>query len=1547
MKKILLFVLLALPVIASSQSSYIEHNYSFDNMPTYSNVNTPVDIDGDGDIDFLGLSSSSFAPSVWVENLGEGNFNTHQITGFENSSDRKFSVDLDNDGDIDFLGSNNIHTYWLENTGGGNFIFEVLQNVPYLRVFKPHDLDGDGYIDLFGTNGFSEIATIYWYKNDGFQNFTQHTLVNSSFSINSLFEGYEDIDNDGDVDIMASFDTSISPRKHVYVLLENDGSNNYTERIIDSDASSYTRRHHIFDMDGDGDKDIFTAVNNSSNIGEAIWYENTGTLNFTKHVLHNMGFQLRGYDLIDVDNDGILDFVWGIADGSVKWNWSKIEINQPFTVNSITNHSLSLPLSTDVEGDNDIDLVFEKTLFENDGTGSFSVAKVFSNTVKIIDFDQDGDDDYLSFLGSTMVWNEYTRARTPIYLSEDQNYIYNLTPRVAVKDESALVRESDQIQSITYFDGLGRSKQQIGIKQSPEYNDIISHIEYDEFGRQAQDYLPYTILYQNYGGYNIGDQKNAANTYYQTHYPDDLDATPNPYSEKLFEPSPLNRILEQTAPGADWKAGSTIDANGHTDGHTIKFDYQSNTLDTNDDNQDNVRLFRVSLNANYKPTLVNDKATDYYQANQLYKTVTKDENWTANQAGAKVKNHTTEEFKDKQGRVILKRTYNANTTNTSIKNTKHDTYYVYDDYGNLTYVIPPRANINNNASTRTRALNELCYQYRYDERNRLVRKKIPGKGWESIVYDKLDRLILTQDQNLKDQNKWLFTKYDAFGRVVYTGKYTSDKTRIQLQNLAKIYSAENQFEQRQASTIGDTNINYTHHSFPENNLKVLTINYYDDYNFNLDGGTNPIDVLGIPTTTNTKSLATASQIRVLGTAQWINTVTYYDKKARPIYSYTKNNYLNTVDITKTQLDFIGNVQRTVTRHNKDTNPTLKTINRFTYDHANRLLKQTEQINNQEVEVIAENTYDELGQLIKKGIGNQPLNKHLQEIDYTYNIRGWLKGINDAEQALTDDLFAFKINYNTISTTASGNSRLLTQELYNGNISETIWRTANDNKKRGYGYKYDALNRIKRARYKAGENFTTESLFFDIKSVNYDKNGNIKRLDRFSPTAAFDGNEETDHLTYTYYQLSNRLKSVTDATGNAKGFKDGNTSNNDYSYDVNGNLLSDANKGITNVVYNHLNMPTKITVTGANAGVLDYKYSADGIKLQKKKTQGGVTTTTDYANGYVYEDGNLKQFDQPEGYVESNGSSYQYVYRYTDIWGNTRITYADDNNDGSIDASLEIRREQNFYPFGLEHSGYNNNKYGVENNLKTYQGQEFTEDLGLNTHEWKYRMSDPAIGRFWQIDPLAEDYVYNSTYAFQENKMGMGVELEGLELGNLSPIDVRGTTRLFTSKSFYKGIKDGFSKSVKNIRAFFKDDSPSFTIDGVGKDNDQDGEVKGSISHSITVDENDINPLNAVIKLGVEEELKPIVDKYIFNEEGANDESSTTNNSNDNSNESAPATSEKTGSYTTKAYVPSGATVEGTPGTYEQKKNDSTTIMNSKSTPKAVKVEIIELDKKNR
>ena len=210
----------------------------------------------------------------------------------------------------------------------------------------------------------------------------------------------------------------------------------------------------------------------------------------------------------------------------------------------------------------------------------------------------------------------------------------------------------------------------------------------------------------------------------------------------LFDNSPLNRIQKQAAPGKDWKLGN---------GHEIKFDYQTNS-------EEEVRYYTATTSFSdnlYRPSLL-EAGEGFYAANQLQKTITKDENWQASDG----KNHTTEEFKNKQGQVVLKRTYNENTP--------HDTYYVYDDFGNLTYVLPPKVNVKDGVSTTE--LSELGYQYKYDQRNRLVEKKIPGKGWEYIVYDKLDRPVLTQDANLKAQNKWLFTKYDVFGRVVYTGE---------------------------------------------------------------------------------------------------------------------------------------------------------------------------------------------------------------------------------------------------------------------------------------------------------------------------------------------------------------------------------------------------------------------------------------------------------------------------------------------------------------------------------------------------------------------------------------------------------------------------------------------------------------------------------------------------------------------------------------------------------------------------------------------------------
>ncbi|TXN36890.1 hypothetical protein FVB32_00975 [Flagellimonas hymeniacidonis] len=890
--------------------------------------------------------------------------------------------------------------------------------------------------------------------------------------------------------------------------------------------------------------------------------------------------------------------------------------------------------------------------------------------------------------GTEFKWRSDTtnsRFRSYLYYCTDVNvrqYFYD--PKVEVVDGSELPLQK-------LFDD-GKPK------------DIVTHVEYDDYGRASKQYLPY-MEYNGLGTYR-SSSKTATNDHYINTYPGDINSgTPNPYSETQFEASPLNRVLKQAAPGYDWRMGG---------GHEIEFGY-----DTNDANE--VRHFSISFSGGNTeaPQLVNHGT---YPANALYKKVTYDENHTSGT------DHSTEEFTDKLGQVLLKRTYN---------NGAHDTYYVYDDFGNLTYVLPPKVTVDNVSSTE---LSELCYQYKYDHRNRLVEKKLPGKGWEEIVYDKLNRPIMTRDANLKALNQWLFTKYDAFGRVIYTGRDdNTSSTRAALQNAAD--NTTDTFEEKRgtALNLAGTNVYYSNDAYPTSYNEVFTINYYDNYE-DEDGLAVPTTVLGQAATTNTHGLPTVSKVRVLGTTNWITTITGYDVKGRPIYTASKNNYLNTTDIVETKLDFAGKVLQSKTTHTKGANAPIVTIDDFTYDQAARLVKLEQTIGGHTEELVR-NEYDELGQLKKKTVGGS-----LQAVDYKYNVRGWLKQINDPAN-LGNDLFAFDINYNTADHGGTA--------LYNGNIAETEWKTANDNALRWYRYGYDALNRI--------ENAMGSNTNYSLTNVDYDKMGNITTLVRNGHTNSAATTFGTmDNLVYTY-DSGNKLTKVLDNGNDTYGFKDGTDQATEYTYDANGNMTSDLNKGIAvnGIEYNHLNMPTKITVSsGNNTGTIDYIYSSDRKKLRKISSNG---TTTDYAGSFVYENGNLKQITQLEGYIEPDGNGWQYVYRYVDIWGNTRLTYADDNNDGNIIASFEIRREQNYYPLGLEHKGYNNISYGAENNLNTYQGQEFTEDLELNIHEWKFRISDPAIGRFWQIDPLADDYVYNSTFAFQENKLGMGVELEGAEL----------------------------------------------------------------------------------------------------------------------------------------------------------------------------------------
>ena len=175
----------------------------------------------------------------------------------------------------------------------------------------------------------------------------------------------------------------------------------------------------------------------------------------------------------------------------------------------------------------------------------------------------------------------------------------------------------------------------------------------------------------------------------------------------------------------------------------------------------------------------------------------------------------------------------------------------------------------------------------------------------------------------------------------------------------------------------------------------------------------------------------------------------------------------------------------------------------------------------------------------------------------------------------------------------------------------------------------------------GGNFTqTAGVNYNIKMGNgidpttaYDANGNIKRMQQWG--LKLNSSSQIDDLSYQYLPNSNKLQSVTEAslgsTDNKLGdFTDKNITNDDYSYDVNGNLNLDKNKNISAITYNYLNLPESITVTGK--GTITYTYDAAGNKLQKQVAETGQPTKTTLYLGGIYENDQLQFIGHEEGRI---------------------------------------------------------------------------------------------------------------------------------------------------------------------------------------------------------------------------------------------------------------------------------------------------------------------------
>jgi len=841
--------------------------------------------------------------------------------------------------------------------------------------------------------------------------------------------------------------------------------------------------------------------------------------------------------------------------------------------------------------------------------------------------------------------------------SSGQNYISTRIFKQPGIDPNNLSGRSvcEVNETIQYFDGLGRPLQTVQVQGSPGFKDLVQPVAYDAFGREAKKYQPYAAQTGTTGNYRSGALADQLAFY--NNPTAGIKATAYPFAETVFEASPLNRVQQQGAPGESWQISGA---------HTLKTDFGTNV-------QDEVKLWTINNSDN-------GASSGVYLPGKLYKTTLRDENWKSTD----LKAGTTDEFKDFEGHVVLKRVWESNTKSLS-------TYYVYDDLGNLRYVLPPAVNQNGQAALSSfdetlAVFDQFIYGYHYDGRKRLVEKKIPGKGWEFMVYNKLDQVVLSQDANQRNKSpqEWNFTKYDAFGRVVISGRYIDDlhngqsvtNYRSAFQGIADVAGA---YEKRDAS---NTQTGYSNDAIPQGSIgDYYVLNYYDNYDFTGNS-------FGPPTgsqapAARTKSLLTGTKVKNLGSGTMLLTVNYYDLEGRVVQSKS-NHHLNGTDVVDNTYNFSGELTASTRTHTAGSSTTT-IANRFEYDHMGRKIASFENINNQGEVALNHLEYNEIGQLVKKNLHNDT-----QVTTFAYNERGWMKNS-------ISDQFSMKLDYE--DGAAQG---------YNGNITKQYWAWSNTASPTAniFNYGYDKLNRLGTAATTAGVSMS--------EALTYDVMGNIKSLNR-------DG---AGVKVYNYYNSgnSNRLQSVSGLT----------TQN--YEYDANGNATKDGLSGIS-LTYNYLNLPATAVRTTGSAVNLSYTYDATGNKLAKNSS--GMVRN--YVNGIEYKpDGTtIDIIHTEEGIARNSGGTYSYEYNLSDHLGNVRATFY----KNPVTNQLEVLQQDNYYAFGLRKEPVvkaGTNKY-------LYNGKELQEELGA--YDYGARFYDPVIGRWNVVDPLAENYQYWSPYNY--------------------------------------------------------------------------------------------------------------------------------------------------------------------------------------------------------
>ena len=870
----------------------------------------------------------------------------------------------------------------------------------------------------------------------------------------------------------------------------------------------------------------------------------------------------------------------------------------------------------------------------------------------------------------------------------DRYGILTVTPLDKYTGAASLLKTNGvrSLTDVSYGDGFGGVSQKIHVGITPQGKDLTESYEYNSLGNLQSRTLPVPVLSEGASG-NYKQILKSAQEYY---------GHSNVCSRFAYEASHRSLLLKEFGVGDEWT------------GKAVSKKYSCNL-----ESIPAQRCKRYLVSAGGE--LVESDSP--YADGSLRGIRSEDEDGNMHW-----------EFYNSENQLVLSRILDGDTF--------FDTYFVYDEYGNLVFVLPPGYQDHPD-------LDLYAYIYRYDYLDRLVYKKLPGCAPSYLVYDAAHRLVFSQDGCQRNDSLWSFFVYDVYGRVVVEGECSNSDKHVRTAGETVVLGTLME---------GDTGLAYSGYqsSFDLVEPCVYVVNYYDTYDFRTRNG---FSAYNFPEgTVSATGNLTGSILCTHGSSGFIYSADYYDINKRIVKSLSSR-VNGGMDTYATEYSFQGSPLSVLHTHRDSSGYSLTERYTYTYDHSSRLTRVSHQYDNNPSVLLVEHAYDELGRL-----QTDKLDNGIYATAYAYNIRNWLTGIEGGK-------FSQSLHY----TDGLG------VPCYNGNISSMTWKSGAGATPRGYKFSYDRLGRLTDAEYGEGPSLSVNTNRFNEQVTGYDKMGNILGLKRYGQTSAT-GYDVIDDLSLSY--AGNRLKKVTDrsttpAFNNGFEFKDGIDLSTEYEYDENGNLTKDLNKKKTAIQYNCLNLPSRVMF--ANGNSISYLYDAAGRKLRTVHVLEGDSVTTDYCGNVVYENGVPQILLTEVGYVSLTDSKYHYYLK--DHQGNNRVV---------VDEEGTVEEVNDYYAFGGLMS--TSSRQSVQ--PYKYNGKELDRKGGLDWYDYGARMYDAALGRFMKTDRFSEKYVSLSPYQYGANNPVNNIDVNG------DSLLLNKTSVAEAMLAIYNGLEDGTNLKMK-------------------------------------------------------------------------------------------------------------------------------------------------------